>query len=375
MAVAARAEKRPLSIGTVILWVLVIAGLWSSYIRFTQGLGAATNLSDGRPWGLWITFDVLIGIALAAGGFTLAAIVYIFRLERFYPLLRPTILTAFLGYGLAATAIMFDLGLPWRIWHPLVYWNIHSPLFEVAWCVMTYLTVLALEVSPVVFEKFNLKGPLNLVRAITIPLVIVGIVLSTMHQSSLGSVFLIVPYRLHGLWYTGILPILFFVSAVAVGLAMVIFESSLSASAFKHRVKQGILAEVGSYIPYVLGLYLVLNLGALVVSGDVTLLFEGSVASLLYLLEIIGGVIIPIVLFSMPSVRQNRKALFRAAFLVIVGVLLNRFNVSLFGLGGAVYAPSWMEFAVTAGMVSAGVLIYMFTINNFPVLGGSSDAH
>ncbi len=360
----------PISAGSLVLWGLVLLGLVAAVVRYSQGLGAATNLSDGRPWGLWISFDVLCGIALAAGGFTLAATVYIFRFKRFYPLLRPTILTAFLGYALAATAVMFDLGLPWRIWHPIVYWNFHSAMFEVAWCVMTYTTVLALEVSPVVFERFNLQLPLRLIRAITIPLVIAGIILSTMHQSSLGTLFLLVPGRLHALWYTPILPLLFFVSAVAVGLAMVIFESSLSASAFRRRLELDLLSELGGVIPYVLGLYLLLKLGDLTLAGELGLMFEGSAASVLFLLEIVGGVILPIILFALPQVRRSRRGLFRSALLVIGGLILNRFNVALFGLKGALYVPSWMEFAVTVGLVSVGLLVYAFTVQNFPVLHG-----
>ncbi len=367
MAVA-KAEKRPFSGGSIILWLLVIIGLVASFTRFSEGLGASTALSDGRPWGLWIAFDVLCGIALAAGGFTLAATVYIFRIKRFYPLLRPTILTAFLGYGLAATAILFDLGLPWRVWHPLIYWNIHSPMFEVAWCVMTYTTVLALEISPIAFEKFNMQGPLRLIRAITIPLVIIGIVLSTMHQSSLGALFLIVPDRLHALWHTPMLPVLFFVSAVMVGLAMVIFESSLSASTFKRRVELNLLSEIGGLMPYILGLYLIIKLVDLALTGGLGLMFEGSAASFLFLLEIVGGVILPLVLFAMPQIRHSRTGLFRSAVLVIIGLVLNRFNVVLFGLGGALYAPTWMEFAITGALVAVGLLVYNFTVRNFKVL-------
>ena len=158
---------------TVLVLVLA-AGFYSTVLRFVKGLGAATNLSDQFPWGLWVGFDVLCGVGLAAGGFTLAAIVYVFHLERFHPVLRPSILTAFLGYALVAVALLFDLGKPYNIWHPLVMWNPHSVMFEVAWCVTLYLTVLALEFSPAVFERFHLHTPLRIVKAMTIPLVIAG---------------------------------------------------------------------------------------------------------------------------------------------------------------------------------------------------------
>jgi Ni/Fe-hydrogenase subunit HybB-like protein len=193
----------------VALILILISGLYSTILRFTQGLGAATALTDRFPWGLWVGFDVLCGVGLAAGGFTIAAVVYIFHFERFHPIVRPAILTAFLGYGLVAVALLYDLGRPYRIWHAMVMWNPHSVMFEVAWCVMLYLTVLALEFSPVVLERFQLAKPLKIIKAITIPLVIAGVLLSTLHQSSLGSLYLIVPSKLHPYWYSPWLPVLF----------------------------------------------------------------------------------------------------------------------------------------------------------------------
>ncbi len=188
--------------GTMIMAFLAITGLLLVVYRWFTGLGTTTGLTDGRGWGLWISFDVFCGIALAAGAFCVAGTVYILHLKEFYPILRPTVLTGFLGYALAAFAISVDLGFPYRIWHMIIYWNVHSPLFEIGWCVMIYATVLALELSPMVFERFNMKTPLKMIRAITIPLVILGIVLSTMHQSSLGTLFVLMPYRIHPLWYS-----------------------------------------------------------------------------------------------------------------------------------------------------------------------------
>src|SRR5208337_1139178 len=243
-----------------VLVLILAAGFYSTILRFAKGLGAATNLSDQFPWGIWIGFDVLCGVGLAAGGFTLAATVYVFHIERFHAVLRPSILTAFLGYGLVALALLFDLGKPYNIWHPLVMWNPHSVMFEVAWCVMLYLTVLALEFSPAVFERFGMQKPLKLLKAITIPLVIVGVLLSTLHQSSLGSLFLIVPSKLHPYWYSPLLPLLFFVSAIGVGLAMVIFESNLTARAFGREIEMPLLAALGKAMAVVLGVYGIIRL-------------------------------------------------------------------------------------------------------------------
>ena len=365
-----KSEKRSVSVfpmGTVILIIIVLIGAYATVVRYSQGLGAATNLNDSRPWGLWIGLDVMSGVALAAGGFTLAAIVYIFRIKELYPLIRPTILTAFLGYLLAAGAILFDLGQPTRFWHPFVFWNHHSVMFEIAWSVITYLTILSIENSPLVAEKFKWKWLLRILRMITIPVVILGIIISTMHQSSLGGLFLLAPQRMNPLWYTALLPLLFYVSAIMVGLAMVIIESTFSANAYGRPSEINLLSKIGGWIPYVLGLYLILNLGNLLISGKFGLIFTSGAASILFLIEIVGGVIVPLILLAMPKVRRDSRGLFTSAMLIAGGVVLNRFNVMFFGQGGTFYAPSWMEFAVSAGLIAVGILIYMFTVKFFPV--------
>ena len=229
--------KIRLTFWKLVFLALMAAGFYATVVRFTQGLGRSTNLSDHFPWGIWIGFDILVGVGLAAGGFTIAATVYIFGIERFRPILRPTILTAFLGYLLVIAGLMADLGRPWAIWHAIIMWNPHSVMFEVAWCVMLYTTVLALEFSPVVLERFRLHRTLRVIRAVTVPLVILGVVLSTLHQSSLGSLFLIIPGRMHPLWYSNIIPFLFIISCVAAGLAMTIVESFLSSRAFGREVE------------------------------------------------------------------------------------------------------------------------------------------
>ena len=217
---------------------LVAVGAYATFVRFAKGLGASTNLSDQFPWGLWIGFDILVGVGLAAGGFVIAATVHIFQLKQYSAISRPAILTAFLGYLLVIVALLFDLGRPYRIWHPIVMGNPHSVMFEVAICVMLYTAVLALEFSPLLFTRLGMTVPLKIVRGIYIPLVIVGVLLSTLHQSSLGTLYVIVPDKLHGLWYSPLLPVFFFLSAIAGGLAMTIFESFMSYRAFGKRLEQ-----------------------------------------------------------------------------------------------------------------------------------------
>jgi len=375
-------KKRSFPIGTSILSVLVILGLAVMIYRFINGLGAISNLSDGRPWGLWISFDLYCGVALAAGGFTLAGAVYIFRLEKYRPVVRPAILTAFLGYTLVILALLVDLGQPWYIWHIMINWNVHSPLFEVGMCVMMYTAVLALEFSPAVFEglnrsnlpvvkRINWRIPWGVIRAIQIPLVIAGVVLSTLHQSSLGSMLLMMPTTLHALWYSPILPILFLLSAIAVGPAMVIFESTLSNRVFGHRLETNVLSGLAKIIPYILGLFLLLKLFELMAVGEIGLIFTAYPYNLLWWGEIIIGVILPIILFSLPDIRQSRKGIFWTSVLVILGLMFNRFNVSMLALGmrpGYIYFPHWMEFAVSIGLVADALLVVWLAYRFLPII-------
>ena len=364
-------RKRSWPVGTFILSALVVIGLGVVVYRYINGLGAISNMSDGRAWGLWIGFDLYCGVALAAGGFTLAGAVYIFRLKKYQPVVRPAVLTAFLGYTLVILALLVDLGQPWYIWHIIINWNIHSPLFEVGLCVMTYTAVLALEFSPVVFERLNWHVPLKIIRSIQIPLVIAGVVLSTLHQSSLGSMLLMMPETLHALWYSPVLPILFLVSAIAVGPAMVIFESTLSTRVFGHKLDQDVLSGLAKAIPYILGIYLLLKIMELMAAGEIEMIFTAYPQNLLWWGEVVIGVITPIILFSIPDVRQSRQAVFWTSVVVIAGLILNRFNVTLLALDmrpGYSYFPHWMEIAVSVGLVADALLVVWLAHRFLPMI-------
>lgn len=367
--------------GILILSVLVIISLVLLFIRFIYGLGTATNLSDGRPWGFWIVFDDMCGVALAAGGFTLAGIVHIFGREKYRSLYRPAILTAFLGYVLVVLSLVVDLGQPWYMWHFFIYWNLDSPMFEVAVCAVLYTIVLVLLFSPAVFERLEgLNFPvirrvkwsilLKIVRRIEIPLIIAGIIISTLHQSALGTVFLLMPESLNPLWYTPILPALFLISAIAVGPAMVIFETVISNRIFGHRLAQDVMSGLVRYIPYILGLYLFIKVLDLIIAQEIGLLFSEGHYSLLWWGEVVIGVIIPIILFSIQAVRNNRTAVFWSAVLVIAGVIFNRFNTALFGLAmrpGYTYIPHWMEIAVSVGLVADALLVVWLAYRYLPI--------
>src|SRR6201997_1768882 len=289
----------------VIFLLLMAGGLYATFIRFTQGLGASTHLSDQFPWGIWISFDVLCGVMLAAGGFTLTAAVHILNIKRLHPIIRPTILTAFLGYLLVCVALMYDLGKPYNIWHPLIMRNPHSVMFEVAYCVMLYTAVLALEFSPIVLERFNLQKPLKIIRGVLIPLVICGVILSTLHQSSLGTLYLIMPEKLHPFWYTPLLPVFFFISAIAVGLAMTIFESSLSLKHFGRQLELPILQELGRVLVVVLPVYGILRFEDLLHRGILKLTLIPSYEMSLFWLEVSLSLVLPLILLSQKKVRST----------------------------------------------------------------------
>ncbi|MGD8726763.1 MAG: polysulfide reductase NrfD, partial [Gemmatimonadales bacterium] len=292
-----------LSVLKTVLWTMVGILAAITVVRFTHGLGAVTNLSDTAPWGLWVGFDVMAGVALAAGGFVVAATVYIFGLEKYRMFARPAILTALLGYVAVAVGLLYDLGLPWHIWHPAIYPQHHSVLFEVAMCVMLYLTVLALEFAPVVLEHPWFSHPvfkkvLWMLKRVTIPLVIAGIVLSTLHQSSLGSLFLIAPYRLHPLWYSPIIYVLFFVSAVGLGLMTVVIESLLAGYFLRHKIRTELLAGLGLAAVFVLGLYTALRIGDLAARGILGMALDGSWQGNLFVAEMAVSAVIPAILLT-----------------------------------------------------------------------------
>jgi len=351
---------------------IAIAGLAVVVYRFAAGLGASTNLTDAYPWGLWIGIDFTL-IALSGGAFTLAAMVHVFNLERYRPILRTALLTGWLGYLSVLVILVVDLGRPDRFWGFLAYPNPLSPLYEVSWCVLLYSAVLTLELLPSVLERARTPRVLALLGRIQIPLVILGVTLSVMHQSTLGTVFLALSERLHPLWFTPLLPLLFLVSSIGAGLAAVIVVSHLAGRAFRNPPDAALLAGLARTSIGVWSLYLLLIAGHLVFSGQFQATFALDRASLWFLLEIAGGVIAPILLFSRPRLRAKPTALFAIALLVIAGVALNRFNTTLTAQqvrAQASYTPHWMELVIQAGVLAAAVLAWYLAARFLPVLPG-----
>jgi Ni/Fe-hydrogenase subunit HybB-like protein len=372
-----RIEARRLTPWRIVFLLLMAAGLVVAVLRYTGGLGAVTNLSDQFPWGLWIGFDVLCGVGLAAGGFTITTAVYVLNAKRFEPIVRPTVLTAFLGYLMVIAALLMDLGRPWNLWRPIVLWNPRSVMFEVAWCVMLYTTVLSLEFSGMVFERLGWRRAQRIQRAVVLPLVIAGALLSTLHQSSLGSLYLIVPGKLHELWYTPLLPVIFYLSAIAAGLAMVIVESRISSRAFGRRLEMPLLSDVGRILFAALLVFGVTRVYDLVHRGALGLAFEASAAALFFHVEFLMGVLLPLALLSRPEVRRNGRALYASALLVVMGFVVNRLNVSITGfeaaLGGR-YVPAWSELAVTLMLVALGFAAFGLAVRHLPVYPEEGEA-
>jgi Ni/Fe-hydrogenase subunit HybB-like protein len=353
-------------------WVfllLTLGAIYATYLRVVYGLGGVTNLSDHFPWGVWIGFDILCGVGLAAGGFTLVAMVHIFNIERYRPILRATILTSFLGYLLVIMALLFDLGRPFRIWHAMVMWNPRSVMFEVAWCVMLYTTVLALEFSPALFERLGWQKPLRWIHSISVPLVIAGVLLSTLHQSSLGTLYLIVPHKLYPLWYTPMLPVFFFVSAVAAGLAMIIFESWHSSRAFHRHLELPLLASMGRVLAVLLTFYLTTRFLDLSRRGVLPLLRENRTETWLFGLEILL-MLVPAVLLFRRRIRLNPTALYACAVMVVLGFVTHRLNVSVTGIeaaSGTHYVPRWTEIVLTLWFISLGFAIFRLVAKYLPI--------
>jgi Ni/Fe-hydrogenase subunit HybB-like protein len=341
-------------------------------------LAATTNLNDNYPWGLWIGFDVLFGVATAAGGYTIATAVYILRLKDYHAIVRPAVLTGFLGYFFVVIGLSFDLGRPWRLPFPIfVSHGYTSVMFLVGWHVMLYLTCQLVEFSPAIFEWLDWKRVRKWAVRLTFGATIFGVMLSTLHQSALGGLFLLALAKLHPLWYSPLLPLLFFVSSVFTGLSMVIVESSLSHRIFTKQVGTDHKATLdrltlglGKAAAVVMFTYFGLKVIALV-HGENNLSLLTTPLGLWYLVEILGFVLLPSIVY-LWATRRKRAGLVRlTAAWTIIGILINRLNVSIIGLNWNQpdrYVPAWTEVAVSIAIVTLGILAFRWIVNRMPVL-------
>ncbi|MEN8244429.1 MAG: tetrathionate reductase family octaheme c-type cytochrome [Thermodesulfobacteriota bacterium] len=389
---AAPVEEKFLTPGVMVMLGLMVIGGAFIAARFLYGIGKVSNLSNQYPWGIWVAIDVASGVALAAGGFTTGAIAYVFNRDQYHAVIRPALLTAMLGYTFVVLGLLIDIGRYWNITSPLFNHNGNSVLFEVAMCVMIYLHVLYIEFIPIVVERFKgrvnlpslLSGLNNLVETllgiadrilgkIMFVFIIAGIVLSCLHQSSLGSLMLIAPYKVHPLWYTPILPLLFLLSAFAAGYPMVTFESIIVSKSFGREPEMEVLSPLAKYMPILMGLYMAVKIGDMLVRGSYVYLLDGTYQSNAFLVEVGVGVILPFVLLLFRRVRHSPGWLFFAATIFVLGILMNRINVFVVSYTPPYkivsYFPALGEIFITVGLIATLMFIYRVVVFIFPVLG------
>ncbi len=391
-------KARFLTKGTMVLLALSGIGILFYIYRLIFGIGAATNLDDQYPWGIWIAVDVASGVALAAGGFTTAALAEIFHKERYHVLVRPALLTAMLGYTFVVIGLLADLGRYYNVWHPILpsMWQGNSVLFEVGMCVMIYLTVLYIEFLPIVVERFagrvNWPRPLRWANRLTesflrianktlgrfiFVFIIMGVVLSCLHQSSLGTLMVIAKDKMHPLWWSPMSPLMFLLSAIAVGFPMVIVESISASRSFKLKPERSVLSSIAGYTPILLAVYLGVKIVDLTMRDAWPYLLEGSTRSFMFIFEMLGGVIVPMVMLLLPRIRRSISGLFTAALMVVLGVVLNRINVFLVAYQPLyptkTYFPSIMEIGVTVGLACVLILAYRWFVMTFPVISGEPE--
>lgn len=372
----------------VLLFFSVLGGILIAW-RFAVGLGASTAMNDGYPWGLWIAYDVVTGTALGCGGYAVAILLYIFNKGKYHPLIRSAILTSALGYTMAAVSICLDVGRPWLIWRiplggfpDMGSYNWNSALLEVALCVMAYLVVLWIELSPAFFEKwtesgnealanFSKMGAAFMEKAL-IWIVALGLLLPTMHQSSLGSLMLLSGPRLHPLWHTPFLPLLFLISCVTMGYAAVVIEASLSARFFNRSRHTKMLTSLFGAATITVLVYLGIRLIDLVYRGRLGLMFKFDLYSVMFWLEIVL-LVVPVLIYLDKKKRSDPVHQFRAAMWLILSGALYRFNTYLIGFmpgENFSYFPSVPEMFITFGIVATEILIFVFLVKRFPILAG-----
>jgi Ni/Fe-hydrogenase subunit HybB-like protein len=359
--------------------LILLLGIIITVLRFTGGLAAVSNLSDDNPWGIWIGFDLLCGVALAAGGYVTSAAVYIFGMKRYHSAVRPAILTGFLGYALVVFALHYDVGRPWRLPYPfIIQQGTTSLLFEVGACVALYLTVLFIEFTPAALEWLGQKRARTIVVRLTMLLTIFGVVLSTLHQSSLGALYLIAPSKLHPLWYSTYLPVFFFVSSIIAGLSMVMFESTLSHRYFSDKMDQTHLEEAenvtlgfGKAASLVLAGYFTIKIISISVADNWHYLGTGY--GIWFLVELLGFVALPCLMYAIGVRDRNLKLIRRTAGWTVFGIVLNRLNISLIAFNWQLpssqrYVPHWMEIMISVFIVTIGILVFRFIVTRMPIM-------
>jgi Ni/Fe-hydrogenase subunit HybB-like protein len=353
-------------IGLLALMVVlgVIAGLW----RLAAGLGSSTSLTDNVPWGIWIGFDFSL-IAFSGAAFTMAGLVYILRRREFQPALRPAVLTGLLGYTAVLALLVLDLGRPDRFYHFLIFWNVHSPLFEICWCILLYTTVLVVEVSPQILEKVHKDRWAHRIHNVIVPVAIAAVTLSSLHQSTLGTLYLNMPHRLNAMWFSPILPVLFFVSAVMVGLSMGALGYRLATWLRNVPAEARVFRGLAHIAGWVAATYLALKFGDWIVSGELAKVFAFDHMSRVMWAEL-ALLIVGIILVEAPRLRNNDRSLTLGLILLVTAGLANRFSATLFGQTAAevtAYVPHIAEWLSTLGVIAAAFLAWILAVRYLAV--------
>jgi Ni/Fe-hydrogenase subunit HybB-like protein len=374
-------ESRPLG-GKIftktfaVLTILALVGIVLMVYRYIYGLGAVTNLSDGYPWGLWITFDVLVGTALGCGGYAMAILVYIFNRWDYHPLVRSAVLTSVFGYTLAAVAIFLDIGRYWNAFHLFLPWyvNFDSVLVEVALCIGAYVAVLWLELAPTILERHSQSARARSLQARLaklLPLIVAfGVLLPTMHQSSLGSMMIIAGDKVSPLWQTNLLPLLFLLTALTMGYGVTVLESIVSSIAFKRPFETRLTAKIGGVVAWLLGIYLVLRFADLAYRGAFGLIFKGDLDSFMFIVENLCF-LTAFVLMIGPAERRSLRSQFAAAALILLAGAIYRFDTYLVGFNpgaGWHYFPAIGEIMITLSIISIELMAYLYFVKRYPVL-------
>ena len=359
----------------LVLAAIALVGFVLIIYRYVFGLGAVTNLSDGYPWGIWITYDVLVGTALGCGGYAMALLVYAFNKWEYHPLVRSAVLTSVFGYTLAGVAVFLDIGRYWNGYNLFLPWrvNFNSVLVEVALCIAAYVVVLWIELTPTLLEgSSNPKAQQTRQRLDRLlPLIVsLGILLPTMHQSSLGTLMIIAGAKLSPLWQTPFLPLLFLLTAIAMGFAVTVFESLLSSLAFQRPYETPLLAKVANVMVGLVGVYLALRFGDLIWRGQLGHIFTDNLTGLMFIIENLLF-FQAVVILARPANRSDNRWLFLAAVLLLLGGSVYRFNAFLVGYNpgpGWRYFPALPEILITLGIVALELLGYLYFVKKYPVL-------
>jgi Ni/Fe-hydrogenase subunit HybB-like protein len=355
-----------------ILLILSVIAIPFIVKRFMYGLGAVSNLSDGYPWGMWIVYDVVTGTAIACGGYAMAIMVYVFNKGQYHPLVRSALLASMFGYTLASVSIFFDVGRYWQMYNIFLPWysNTNSVMFEVAACIATYVLIMWLEFSPAFFEKPGQEKTLKKINSVMFVFIALGVLLPTMHQSSLGSLMIIAGDKLSGLWQTGFLPLLFLISAIMMGFGMVIFESMFSSVHLERPLETSLLSKLSGVIPKLLIVFLIIRFGDLIFRGKLGLIFSFNLQSLMFVIENLLFVY-PLIILSSKEKRDQSKYLFLSAASLVLAGAVYRFDTFLVGFNPGAnfhYFPSFAEIMITVGIISVEIMAYLIFIKTLPVL-------